>query len=100
MMEIRWLVRCAPQATRQETPIALQESWRRGRVVQVEWFLCGDVRGIGDAVVRRQGSSALFVHALLRHLADVGWVGSPRVLGVDDEGNETLTFLASLNSVT
>ena len=52
-----------------------------------------DVRKIGDAVVRKQGRSAHFVHALLRHLADVGWVGSPRVLGVDDDGHETLTFL-------
>ena len=52
-----------------------------------------DVRKIGDAVVCRQGSSAFFVHSLLRHLADVGWVGSPRVLGVDDDGHETLTFL-------
>lgn len=52
-----------------------------------------EVRKIGDAVVRKQGRSALLVHALQRHLADVGWVGSPRVLGVDDDGHETLTFL-------
>ena len=52
-----------------------------------------DVRKIGDAVVRKQGRSAHFVHALLRHLADGGWVGSPRAIGVDDDGHETLTFL-------
>jgi hypothetical protein len=35
------------------------------------------------------------VHALLRHLEDVGYPGSPRVLGggVDDRGNEVLTFI-------
>lgn len=52
-----------------------------------------DVREIGDAVVRRQGSSAPYVHALPRHVADGGWFGSPRVLGVDDDGNESLALL-------
>jgi hypothetical protein len=52
-----------------------------------------DVRQIGDAVVRKQGRSAHFVHALRRHLGDDGWVGSPRVLGVDDDGHQRLTFL-------
>jgi Ser/Thr protein kinase RdoA (MazF antagonist) len=33
------------------------------------------------------------VHALLRHLADVGFDGAPRVLGVDDDGREVLTYV-------
>ncbi len=35
------------------------------------------------------------VHALLRHLEDVGYTGSPRVVGsgVDAEGNEVLTYV-------
>ena len=52
-----------------------------------------EVRRVGDSVVRKQGRRVLFVHALLRHLADVGWVGSPRVLDLDEGGNETLSFL-------
>ncbi len=34
------------------------------------------------------------VHALLRHLEDVGFPAAPRVLGIDDEGREVLTYLA------
>lgn len=34
------------------------------------------------------------IHELLRHLADVGFPYAPRVLGVDDDGREVLTYLA------
>jgi phosphotransferase family enzyme len=33
------------------------------------------------------------VHALLRHLADKGFTGAPRPLGLDDQGREVLSFL-------
>jgi Ser/Thr protein kinase RdoA (MazF antagonist) len=33
------------------------------------------------------------VHAFLRHLADAGFDGAPRVVGMDDEGREVLTFI-------
>jgi hypothetical protein len=33
------------------------------------------------------------VHALLRHLEDVGFDGAPRALGFDDQGREMLSYL-------
>jgi Ser/Thr protein kinase RdoA (MazF antagonist) len=33
------------------------------------------------------------VHALLRHLEAVGFAGAPRVVGLDDEGREVVTYL-------
>ncbi len=33
------------------------------------------------------------MHALLRHLHDVGFDGAPRVLGFDEQGREVLTFV-------
>jgi hypothetical protein len=44
----------------------------------------------GDAVLRKPGERAEFVHELLRHLD--GWEGAPRFLGVDD-GRERLSFI-------
>jgi hypothetical protein len=54
----------------------------RGRVVRV-----------GDTVRRPLRPTSAATHALLRHLADVGFAGAPRFLGVDDEGREVLSFL-------
>ncbi len=34
------------------------------------------------------------VHALLRHLKEVGFDGAPRVLGIDERGREVLTYVA------
>lgn len=48
---------------------------------------------VGDTVRRPVGPSASFVHALLHHLASVGFSGAPRVLGVDDLGREVLTYV-------
>jgi hypothetical protein len=47
-----------------------------------------------DGEVRRptQPSSAT-VQAVLRYLEDAGFDGAPRVLGVDDQGRERVTFL-------
>ena len=39
-----------------------------------------------------QGNSPL-VHALLRHLEDVGFAGAPRFLGIDSAGREVLTYV-------
>lgn len=33
------------------------------------------------------------VHALLRHLEEVGFASAPRVLGIDDEGRQVLSYL-------
>lgn len=52
-----------------------------------------DVVRVGDTVRRPTGDRAHFVHQLLQHLAQHGWTGAPRFLGVDEWGRETLTFL-------
>jgi hypothetical protein len=39
-----------------------------------------------------QGNSPL-VHALLKHLEDVGFAGAPRFLGIDSAGREVLTYV-------
>ena len=52
----------------------------------------GAVR-VGDTVRRAAGPWTPAVHALLAHLADKGFAGSPRPLGVDEQGREVLTFL-------
>lgn len=48
---------------------------------------------VGDTVRRPTGAWTRGVHALLRHLEDKGFEGSPRVLGLDDAGREILTFI-------
>jgi hypothetical protein len=52
----------------------------------------GAVR-IGDTVRRLPGPWTPSVHALLRHLEDVGFDAAPRALGFDDQGREVLSFL-------
>jgi Phosphotransferase enzyme family len=54
--------------------------------------LGGAVR-VGDTVRRRTGPWTPAVHALLRHLEAAGFPESPRVLGIDDQGREILTFI-------
>ncbi len=58
-------------------------------------FEHSSVRRDGDLVVRSAGPWAPTVHALLRHLEDVGFGGAPRVVGsgFDADGNETLTYI-------
>lgn len=46
-----------------------------------------------DTVRRPVGPHTPAVHALLRHLEQVGFDGVPRVLGVDDRGREILSWL-------
>jgi len=48
---------------------------------------------VGDTVHRSVGRWTEAVHGLLRHLEDVGFEGAPRVLGLDPEGREVLTYL-------
>jgi hypothetical protein len=48
---------------------------------------------IGDTVHRPVRPWTPAVHAVLRHLEDVGFSGAPRVLGFDEQGREVLTFL-------
>lgn len=49
----------------------------------------------GNVVVRETGPWAVAVHALLRHLEQVGFAGAPRVVGsgFDAAGRETLSFI-------
>ena len=47
---------------------------------------------VGSTVRRPRGPRSPFVHELLRFLAAVGFEGAPRVLGVDEEGREILSF--------
>jgi len=53
----------------------------------------GAVR-VDDTVRRAAGPWTPTVHALLAHLADKGFAGSPRALGFDAQGREVLTFVA------
>jgi hypothetical protein len=48
---------------------------------------------VGNTVRRQVGPWTPSVHALLRHLESAGYEGAPRVLGIDGEGREILTFL-------
>jgi Ser/Thr protein kinase RdoA (MazF antagonist) len=52
-----------------------------------------EVWRVGDRVVRPQGPHSPTVHAFLRHLEDAGFDGAPRLLGVDDEGREVLSYI-------
>lgn len=53
----------------------------------------GLVVRVGDTVRRPRGPGTAAVHALLRHLEDVGFDGAPRVLGEDEQGREVLEYL-------
>lgn len=48
---------------------------------------------IGDTVRRAQTAASPAVHRLLQHLARKGFAGAPRLLGVDDQGREILSFI-------
>jgi Phosphotransferase enzyme family len=48
---------------------------------------------LGDSVRRPTGRWSPAVHSLLRHLERVGFEGAPRVLGIDDQGREVLSYL-------
>ena len=48
----------------------------------------------GDVVIRDTGPWSPAVHALLRHLEDVGFAAAPRLVGsgLDHDGREVLTL--------
>jgi len=48
---------------------------------------------VGTTVRRPTGAWTAAVHALLRHLESVGYQYAPRVLGIDDQGREILTYI-------
>lgn len=50
---------------------------------------------VGDTV--RRANSGPAVHALLVYLEQVGFPFSPRLLGVDEDGCEVLTYLPGLS---
>lgn len=52
-----------------------------------------EILRIGDTVRRPTGPWTPGVHALLRHLETAGFDGAPRVLGMDEDGREVLTFV-------
>lgn len=52
-----------------------------------------EVVRIGDTVRRPVGPHTPYVHALLRFLEVRGWGEGPRVLGVDAQGREVLSFV-------
>jgi Ser/Thr protein kinase RdoA (MazF antagonist) len=53
----------------------------------------GQVVRVGNTVRRPQRATSPATHALLEHLADVGFDRAPRFLGVDDEGREVLSYV-------
>lgn len=64
---------------------------------EIEETLAG---GFANVVVRKRqtvrrdcGPWTPAVHALLRHLEDVGFGYAPKVLGIDDQGREVLAFI-------
>src|SRR5690349_17523292 len=48
---------------------------------------------VGDTVRRPVLPWTATVHELLRHLESVGFTAAPRVLGIDEQGREILTYL-------
>jgi hypothetical protein len=52
-----------------------------------------DATRVGASVLRPAGEWSPAVHQLLKHLEKVGFAGAPRVLDVDPNGNEVLTFI-------
>lgn len=58
--------------------------------------LPGDISTVvkaGNTVRRGTGPWTPAVHALLNHLEEVGFDGAPRVLGIDEQGREVLTYV-------
>lgn len=51
------------------------------------------VERVGDTVRRPMHAWSATIHELLRHLEEVGFPYAPRVLGIDADGREVLTYL-------
>lgn len=61
--------------------------------IPLEGGAIAEVARVGDTVRRSTGPWTPEVHAVLRHLEDVGCDLVPRVLGFDELGREVLTYL-------
>jgi len=48
---------------------------------------------VGDTVRRPTGAWSPAVHALLQHFESVGFDGTPRFLGIDEQGREVLSYV-------
>jgi hypothetical protein len=59
----------------------------------LEGGFVNEVVRVGDTVRRTAGYWTPAVHALLDHLASVGFAEAPRALGIDERGREVLSFL-------
>jgi hypothetical protein len=59
------------------------------------WVTEGVVR-VGDTVRRPLSARWSFVHRFLAHLEQAGFGGAPRLLGIDEQGRESLTFIEGL----
>lgn len=57
----------------------------------------GRVTRIGGTVRRPVRPWTPSVHAVLRHLESVGFTGAPRVIGIDPEGREVLTYVDGMD---
>lgn len=55
--------------------------------------LTAGVVRVGDTVRRPTGPHSTLAHEVLRHLEAVGFPHAPRLLGVDDQGREVLTYV-------
>jgi hypothetical protein len=67
---------------------------RHGTGERLAGGLAHDVVRIGETVRRPMPERASYVHDVLRLFARHGWPAAPRYLGVDEEGRQTLTYLA------
>jgi phosphotransferase family enzyme len=69
----------------------------RDQLTEIPLFGGTNNRGLvvrqGDTVRRPLRPTSPAVHALLTHLEAVGFDGAPRLLGIDDQGREVLTFV-------
>jgi hypothetical protein len=52
-----------------------------------------EVARVGNTVRRSTGPWTPAVHALLRHLEEVGFDGAPRALGNDEQGREVISYV-------
>lgn len=52
-----------------------------------------EVLRIGMTVRRPTGSWTPLVHGLLNHVRERGFIGAPRVIGIDEQGREELSFI-------
>ena len=62
-------------------------------VERLDGGLNGGATRIGQSVRRPTGDGLLAVHHLLNHLELAGFTGAPRVLGIEADGHELLTFV-------